>query len=41
MQQKIAFIVILLLCAAIGIAGCTGTPNIPVSQPAATAAPAQ
>lgn len=40
MQQKIAFIAILLLCAAIGIAGCAGTPNIPVSPPAATAAPA-
>lgn len=40
MQQKIAVIAILLLCAAIGIVGCTGTPNIPVSQPAATAAPA-
>ena len=36
MQQKIPILVILLLCAAIGFAGCTGT----TSTPAQTAAPA-
>jgi hypothetical protein len=39
MQQKIPFLVILLICAAIGIAGCTGPASAPV-QPAAPAAPA-
>jgi ABC-type glycerol-3-phosphate transport system substrate-binding protein len=39
MQQKISFLAIILLCAAIGIAGCTGTPGTPASQPTATAAP--
>jgi hypothetical protein len=34
MQNKTPFLAILLLCAAIGIAGCTGTPGIPVSLPA-------
>lgn len=38
MQQKIAVLAILLLCAAIGIAGCTGPTNAP-AQPG-TAAPA-
>ncbi len=37
MQHKTAFIAILLLCLATGLAGCTGTPQIPVIQP--TAAP--
>ena len=37
MQQKTAFLIILLLCAAIGFAGCTGTTSTP-AQPAATAA---
>lgn len=44
MQQKLAFLAILLLCAAIGIAGCTstpGTPTLPVpAAPAATQAAA-
>jgi hypothetical protein len=44
MQQKIAFLAILLLCAAIGTAGCTGTPNTPAlpipGAPAATQAAA-
>ena len=48
MQQKIAFLAILLLCAAIGIAGCTGATNTPALsgtgspgwQPQAAAAPA-
>ena len=39
MQHKIPFLVILLVCAAIGFAGCTSTPGIPATQPA-TAAPA-
>jgi hypothetical protein len=39
MQNKTPFLAILLLCAAIGIAGCTGTPNVPALPPA-TAAPA-
>jgi hypothetical protein len=34
MQNKTPFLAIFLLCAAIGIAGCTGTPGIPVSLPA-------
>jgi hypothetical protein len=29
MQQKITFLLILFVCAAIGIAGCTGTPGTP------------
>lgn len=37
MQHTTSFVAILLLCAAIGIAGCTGTPNIPVIQPTAAA----
>ena len=37
MQQKITFLLILFVCAAIGIAGCTGTTSTP-AQPAATAA---
>lgn len=37
MQQKTAFFALLLLCAAIGLAGCTGTPPIPVIQPTAAA----
>ena len=37
MQQKIPILVIILLCAAIGIAGCTGTTSTP-AQPAAPAA---
>lgn len=44
MQQKIAFLAILLLCAAIGTAGCTGAPNTPAlpvpGAPAATQAAA-
>jgi hypothetical protein len=36
MQHKIPILVILLLCAAIGFAGCTGT-TAPPAQPAATA----
>jgi len=39
MQQKILFVLILLVCAAIGFAGCTGTTTTP-AQPAAPAAPA-
>jgi hypothetical protein len=39
MQNKTSFLVILLLCAAIGIAGCTSTPSIPASLPT-TGAPA-
>ena len=44
MQNKTPLLAILILCAAIGIAGCTGTPGIPVSlptggTPAATQAP--
>jgi hypothetical protein len=40
MQHKISFLVILLVCAAIGFAGCTGsTTGTPATQPA-TAAPA-
>lgn len=39
MQKKIPILVILLLCAAIGFAGCTGTTGTPAQQPA-TAAPA-
>jgi hypothetical protein len=37
MQQKITFLLILFVCAAIGIAGCTGTTSTP-AQPAAAAA---
>jgi len=37
MQQKITFLLILLVCGAIGIAGCTGTTSTP-AQPAAAAA---
>jgi hypothetical protein len=37
MQHTITFLAIVLLCAAIGIAGCTGTTGTP-AQPAATAA---
>jgi hypothetical protein len=40
MQHTTSFVAILLLCAAIGIAGCTGTPNIPVIQPTAAASAA-
>jgi hypothetical protein len=36
MQQKISFLLILVVCAAIGIAGCTGTTSTP-GQPAAAA----
>lgn len=39
MQQNLAIIALLLLCAAISFAGCTGPAGIP-AQPAATAAPA-
>lgn len=39
MQKKISVLVILLLCAAVGIAGCTGTTGIPAT-PSATGAPA-
>ena len=39
MQHKISFLVILLVCAAIGFAGCTGTQSTPATQPA-TATPA-
>lgn len=39
MQNKISFFIVLLLCAAIGIAGCTGTPAAPATQPP-TATPA-
>lgn len=35
-MQKITLLAILILCAAIGLAGCTGTPATP-AQPAATA----
>ena len=34
MQYKLSFLVILLICAAIGIAGCTGTTSTPATQPA-------
>jgi ABC-type Fe3+-hydroxamate transport system substrate-binding protein len=37
MQQKITFLLILFVCAAISIAGCTGTTSTP-AQPAAAAA---
>lgn len=37
MQQKIPVVLILLICMAIGIVGCTGTPPIPVIQPTAAA----
>jgi hypothetical protein len=37
MQQKITFLLILFVCAAIGIAGCTGTTSTP-AQPAPAAA---
>ncbi|MDD1682736.1 MAG: hypothetical protein LUO98_02770 [Methanoregula sp.] len=37
MQQKISCIAVLLLCAVIGIAGCTGTTSIPPLQPTAGA----
>jgi hypothetical protein len=37
MHQKIPILVILLLCAAIGFAGCTGTTSTPATQPAPTA----
>jgi ABC-type glycerol-3-phosphate transport system substrate-binding protein len=40
MQKTISFLAILLLCAAIGIAGCTGPTSTPAQQPAATGAPA-
>jgi len=36
MQHTIAFLIVLLLCAAIGAAGCTGPSGTP-AQPAATA----
>lgn len=44
MQKNITFLAILLLCAATGMAGCTGTPQIPAlpslaGTPAATPAP--
>jgi hypothetical protein len=44
MQNTSAFLAILLLCAAIGLAGCTGTtttpaPAVPAGAPAATQAP--
>jgi hypothetical protein len=39
MQQKIPILVILLLCAATGIAGCTGPASTP-AQPSAPAVPA-
>lgn len=39
MQNKVSFFIILLICAAIGIAGCTGTTGTPAT-PAATTAPA-
>jgi hypothetical protein len=39
MQNKISFFIVLLLCAAIGIAGCTGTTGTPAT-PIATATPA-
>lgn len=39
MQHTTPFVFILLLCIAISLAGCTGTPPIPVIQPT-TAAPA-
>jgi hypothetical protein len=50
MQQQFSFLVILLICLAIGLAGCTGMPNTPATQPAsagtaaatqASSAPAQ
>jgi hypothetical protein len=50
MQHKLSFLVILLVCAAIGLAGCTGTTGTPATQPAtagtaaatqASSAPAQ
>jgi hypothetical protein len=38
MQQKISFLLILFVCAAIGVAGCTGTTSTPAQPaPAATA----
>ena len=42
MQQKIPIILILIVCAAIGFAGCTGTPTPPAapSAPASTQAAA-
>jgi len=39
MQYTIPFLAILLLCAAIGFAGCTGTTSTP-AQPATAGAPA-
>jgi hypothetical protein len=39
MQQKIAFLAVLILCAAIGLAGCTGTTSTP-AQPSSPSAPA-
>jgi len=39
MQKKISVLLILLLCAAIGIAGCTGTTGAPAT-PSATGVPA-
>jgi hypothetical protein len=39
MQKKTSFLLILLLCAAIGIAGCTGTTGTPAT-PSAPGAPA-
>ena len=36
MQQRIPFaLILILLCMAIGLAGCTGTPPIPVTLPTA------
>ncbi len=39
MQHKLSILVILLICAAIGLAGCTGTTSTPAT-PTATATPA-
>jgi len=43
MQQKFSFLAILLICLAIGLAGCTGTTSTPATQPssAGTAAATQ
>jgi hypothetical protein len=41
MQQKITFLLILVVCAAIGIAGCTGTTSTPAQPAPATAAGTQ
>jgi hypothetical protein len=40
MQNNNVFLAILLLCAAIGIAGCTGTPQIPALPSTAAASAA-